>query len=88
MSKEDLQRTLDELRTEILHLHIADAPTKRRVTKLIGALEHQLAHPEDTDHRATLSLELPGLVEHLEAEHPRVTEILNRVSEALSGMGI
>jgi hypothetical protein len=60
-----------------------DEATKARISELIDQIEHQIANPDDHVHREGLVDKLRGAVEHFEAEHPSLTDTLNRIMVAL-----
>lgn len=86
MSKEDLRRSLDALQTELSQ--ISDPAVKDRIAHLIEDIESQINEPETPEHGKNAQQRLPGLIEQFEADHPRMTESLNRLMVTLSGMGI
>ena len=86
MSKEDLRRSLDALQTELEQ--ITDPAVKDRIAHLIKDIERQINEPEAPEHGQKAQQKLPGLIEQFEAEHPKITESLNRLMVTLSGMGI
>ena len=87
MSKEDLQATLERLRSEVKGLSFRQARDRERMEALISAIERQLRHSDDGQREELLDA-LPGAIKQLEVEHPTLTAILSRVITALSSMGI
>ena len=88
MSREEVSKSLDRLRSEINKLDKGDELVKKHVDELIGELEHQLEHSGDPAHKATLIESLRKFVEQFETEHPRVTGILNHIMVTLGNMGV
>ena len=88
MNKAELHQSLEALRAEVDKLDAADDSARERLTYLIGDLDRQLENPDDVGHKEALREKIPDLVEQFEVEHPRTTEILNRIMMALSDMGI
>ena len=86
MSKEDLRRSLDTLQTELAQ--ITDPAIKDRIAHLIEDIERQINEPETPEHGKNAQQKLPGVIEQFEAEHPKITENLNRLMVTLSSMGI
>lgn len=88
MSREEVSRSLERLRSEIDKLDKSDEQVKQHVNELIGDLEHQLEYSGDSTQKATLIESLKRSVEQFETEHPRVTGILNHIMVTLSNMGV
>ena len=86
MSRENLIRDLERLRSEIDAVSRNNPDASERLNSLINKLEERVAGVDDED---------GGLVEHIqddinrfEASHPRATAILNDILVTLSNMGI
>lgn len=88
MSKEDLRKTLEQLRAEVSSLPEDAGPIKDRVNSLIRDLEHQLQDLGNAEHRATMRDRVVTLIEQVEAEHPAITGMLEQVVKALTSLGI
>lgn len=88
MSKQDLQKTIDRLRSEVEGLTFRDPTSAERVERLIAGLERQLTNAGDAAQRASLLEDLPAIAAQLETEHPTLTAVLSRVITTLSSMGI
>lgn len=88
MGTENLHQQIAALREAVEALGAGDAAAKARVQQLIADLERHVDNPGDEEHRSSVTASVPGLVEQFEASHPQLTEVLNRVLVALSGMGI
>ena len=88
MEREDLQESLEGLRSEIRKLGEDDEPIKSRMRGLVADLERQLDEDEDYDEPEHLIESARDYIEQFEVEHPRLTGMLNRVMVALSNLGI
>ena len=88
MGTENLHEQIAALRHAVEALGAGDAAAKARIQQLIADLERHLDNPADEEHRSSVTAAVPGLVEQFEVSHPQLTEVLNRVLVALSGMGI
>jgi hypothetical protein len=74
MDKNQIKVNIDKIKDE---LNNADTKTKNALAPLIDTLEQQFDDESD----------LPSL-EELEVEHPKLTQLLNRIADMLSGIGI
>ena len=81
-----LQKNLEQLRAELVHLAPND-PTRQRLEQVIADLEQHLDNPKETD-QARLGENFSIALEHFEAEHPRLTLIVHQIINVLSGSGI
>jgi hypothetical protein len=83
-----LNETIDELREA---LEAPDDLDEALRTELRSAAE-EILEALDPDHERELSNSLgerlTGTLERFEKDHPRLTEIIGRVADALSDMGI
>jgi ribosomal protein L29 len=86
MTHHELQKTIVELRAELVHLTEDNDRTKVHVRQLIATLERHLNNPANED--KTLLENISSTIERLEVDHPRVTLILNQMMSTLSGSGI
>lgn len=85
MNSSTLQELISELRVELDALDIDDQNSRQRIEGLITELEDQVdAGPGST----SLSGSMPSYIEQFEVEHPRLTQVLNRIAVSLSEMGI
>jgi phage shock protein A len=87
MSKEEIQKAIARLKTEIDTLDADKAAVKKRLNSLIRDLERQLEHADEVDHGPMIE-RMGSLVEQFETEHPTITGILNGIMTSLSNMGI
>lgn len=88
MSRATLEKALKRLRSEVNALEAEQAPVKDRLTGLIADVEHQIENLDDRSHRRGLVGRLRDFIGEHEAEHPAITEALNRIMDTLSSMGI
>ena len=88
MSKEDVNKSIAALHTEIDKLNTPDNAVKEKLLALIQDVEKQLQEPEKAEHKEANLKTLPGLIEQFESDHPQVTDTLGRLLNTLSGMGI
>ncbi|MCK5835196.1 MAG: hypothetical protein KAG98_05660 [Lentisphaeria bacterium] len=72
MDKENISNKLKALRQELSQ---TDQSVKDRIEPIIKALEVEFTQEEN-------------VVTKLEAQHPQLTEFVNRLSDLLSGIGI
>jgi uncharacterized protein YukE len=88
MTQEQLQKTLAELRAELANLSPRDEATRNHINGLIERLEQHLTEPPNDARSNTLRESFSSTIERFEAEHPRITLILNQIMNTLSGSGI
>ena len=89
--KNDLRKSIERLNAEHDLLDVKDVKyeEKRRALKsFISDLEYHIDNPEDKEHLENVIKSVPGLIKMFELKHPRITDILNKVSLILSNMGI
>lgn len=87
MTQTELKNTIAELRTELAGLSTRDQAARTHIEELIARLEQHLNEPDDAN-RNTLRENFSSTIEQFEAEHPRITLILNQIMNTLSGSGI
>jgi uncharacterized protein YukE len=88
MTQDELKNTIAELRSELASLSPRDEAARTHIEQLIERLEQHLNEaPNDAD-RGTLRENFSSTIERFEAEHPRITLILNQIMNTLSGSGI
>lgn len=88
MTQDQLQKTLSELRAELAQLSPKDEATRTHIHQLIASLEQHLNETPSETNRAALRDSFSSTIERFEAEHPRITLILNQIMNTLSGSGI
>jgi hypothetical protein len=88
MTQDELQKTLADLRAELATLSAHDTTARNHIIHLIETLEQHLNEPINDTSRAALRENVSSTLERFEAEHPRITLILNQIMNTLSGSGI
>jgi len=88
MDRDKLKNDLEELKAEIINLEDKDPQIVGRLRKIAESIEKALDESSDTSPDDDLIQGLQGNIEHFEAEHPTITGILDRITKALSSMGI
>jgi hypothetical protein len=83
-----LDKSLNDLLSEIRALEVGDDPTRQRVRTLAQDIEKLLESPKTAAARATLGEQLRTSVLSFEVSHPRLAAVMNEVVEQLSNMGI
>jgi hypothetical protein len=84
MDRDKLIKDLEELKLEIGSLDDNDPQVIDRLKKLTASIEEALESPADSARNEDL---IQG-IQHFELEHPNITGILDRITKALSSMGI
>ena len=86
--KDDLKKSIEKLNNEH-NLLSADLVEKRKALKsFISDLEYHVDNPEDKEHLENVIKTIPELIKMFEVKHPRLTDLLNKISMILSNMGI
>lgn len=88
MKDSELRAALAELRAAIEKLGPADTQARARLDALLLDLERKAQEPEDHEHHGTVIERLGDSIDHLRLEHPKATELLNRIMISLSDAGI
>jgi membrane dipeptidase len=88
LPKRELERSVEELRSEVAALGERDRTAQRRLESLITDLEHKIEHPADAEHHRTLVDNLRETIEQFEVKHPTATGVLNHIMVTLGNMGI
>jgi len=78
---------LDQLRAKVESASGLPATTKAELLKLVAELESQSARPGSGANPHGVD-RLVAAVEGLEASHPEITEVANRVATMLGNLGI
>ena len=87
MSRENLVRDLERLRSEIDGVARNNPDAYRKLNELINDLERQVSESPDSNH-VGLSERVRDELVRFEAAHPRATAILNDILVTLGNMGI
>lgn len=86
---EDLVQLLDTLKTEIAELSKTHAEQAESIAGFAKVSTHEATRSEQNAELLTLSVKgLTSSVEGFENSHPKLVEIVNRISVMLSNMGI
>ena len=85
MDREKLNDYLRQLKSETEKLESVDKDAADRLKELTGSIEEAASSLQGGD---SLRTNIRGNIQQLEAEHPTVTAILDRIVNALSSMGI
>lgn len=86
MSIQDVGKQLKLLQDELACLRAAEQHIQEKIDTLLGDLNNQLEHPIEHEHHDLG--DLPAMLRKFEAEHPELTESINRVLVTLGNMGI
>jgi hypothetical protein len=90
MDKDQLNETLAGLQDKLRSVTEVDDPSRETLKKLDGDIHRILQNSGEVPpaHHASLRKSLEDSVEYLEASHPAITALMNRLIKALSDMGI
>lgn len=88
MNDEKLENYLNELKDEIGKLDAKNQEVAGKLRELTGSIEESLKTPVEERQNDELVLGIQNNIEHFESEHPTITGILDRITKALSSMGI
>ena len=86
MNEDKLKNDLKELKAEIGNLKDKEAVLK--LEALTASIEQTLKSADFPAENDALIQGVQGNIEHFELEHPTITAILDRITKALSSMGI
>jgi hypothetical protein len=78
---------LQQLRSKVEAASGPPATTRTEILKLVTELERETATSGSTVHRRGLD-QLVATVEGLEASHPEITALANRIATGLANVGI
>lgn len=84
MSKEQLTKLVEDLRSEISQLPPEDEQARQRIGGIIAELDRSI-EDETPD---TMRGSIQDAVHELEARHPDATTVLNNILMTLANMGI
>ena len=90
MDKDQLNENLAKLQEELESVTEIDDPSRETLKKLDGDIHRILQNSEEVPaaHHASLRESLEDSVEYLEASHPTITALMNRLIKVMSDMGI
>ena len=87
--RRELLQLLDTLKTEVAKLSKTDQEKADSIAGFAQVSAHEATRAEQNPQLRELSLQgLRSSVEDLEQSHPRLTQIVNRISKTLSDLGI
>jgi len=87
--RRELRELLATLRTEITRLSKTDAEQAQSIAGFTEVSTHEATRESQNPRLLRLSLEgLTSSVERLEQSHPKLIQVVNAVSKALSDLGI
>lgn len=87
--KEELLNLLTGLENEVSELSKIDSEHAESITGFTQTSTHEATRKDKNEQLLTLSLKgLTSSVDELETSHPKLVEIVNRISHMLSNMGI
>ena len=81
---DELQKTLQALRSEIAELGAGELEHKKRLEQLVEDIETKIDSPEHSN----MVQDVKNSVAHFEVSHPKITEVLNDIMVSLSNIGI
>lgn len=84
MPSKQLQSLLEALHQELQAAPSLDNETAAKLRQLGNDIENALAGKRD----AGLQKRVGDALEHFEGEHPKLTDLLNRIASTLSSLGI
>ncbi len=92
MSKEELLESLEKLKAEIAALAGTDGSVKQNLSTLVDDAISQMGEPNDSEETdkddQTISEKISDMVGEFETEHPQITELISRITNRLSDLGI
>lgn len=88
MNRQELHQSLEALHAELSRAAPLDGDLREQLEQLAGDISRHLADGGEQQAASQLSGGLHGLVESFEATHPRLTDAVNRLADALAGLGI
>lgn len=90
MNREELLKSLETLNEEIAEVERVGPETKAALAKVTADVRRVLdpADPATADDVDAHSEGVRGYLLELEAEHPKMAEMLGRIADALANMGI
>ncbi len=90
MDRQELDQTLEQLHSELLHVKLVDANDRQRLQQLMVDVKALLDQKEEVPaHRyAHLAEQLGESIKVFEVSHPTVTGVMGRTINMLARMGI
>ena len=87
MHVKDISQQLKLLQDELACLRAAEEHVQSKMDALLDELDKSLSDQEQAEDASDLS-SLPDILRKFEAEHPELTDSVNRVLVTLGNMGI
>ncbi|QDT00652.1 DUF4404 family protein [Adhaeretor mobilis] len=92
MDSRELRETLESLKRELANSEKLDTPTRESLEELSAEIHRRLDGTSDAGDsptgEASLTDQLQDYLLEIEAEHPRLTRVVNQVAAALANLGI
>jgi hypothetical protein len=91
MNTDELKQTLDTLHEELTHGQELDDEARHRLQVLLGDIQNVLAREPQQASEADdegLGERLQEAVSEFEAAHPRFSQLIGRIADGLSNLGI
>ena len=89
LNRQELLQLLSTLKTEVSELSKTHADEAQKILGYTQASTQEATHPEKNSERLDLHLQdLAKSVDGLEASHPKLVQLVNRISEILANLGI
>jgi hypothetical protein len=88
MSQEKLKKLIAQLDAELEKTDITDKATRASLSQLMADVKAKLKNPADKESRTQMTSDLQGTALKFEVSHPKLTKILNEISNILSNIGI
>jgi len=88
MPQEALKKSIQELQIELEQLHFENITTKQDVSDSLVKLEEKLREESFMSGDEYLIEQVKESLEDFEGEHPKITEVMGKISDLLSKIGI
>ena len=93
MPREELRQTLESLHQELSQSNEVDPELRRLLSEVAGDIEQALhkeepATPESEAEHADLIDRVNNLASRFEAQHPTLAQMIGRIADGLSQLGI
>ena len=88
MSEEKLKKLIAQLDVELESTDITDNDTRESLSQLLIDVREKLENPVDVTNHSRITHDLQEIALKFEVNHPKLTKILNEISNILSNIGI
>lgn len=92
MPRDELKKTLETLHTELSQTAEVDPEVRKLLTEVAGdieqALQEEPPEAESDTEESDLIDRVNNLASHFEDQHPRLAQIIGRIADGLSQLGI